>query len=163
DLSPAGSRSDVAQDFSSARSRSDVAQDFSPAVFSIPSGNFGNLTAGVMAKHAGLSIHRFVAATNVNDVVPQYLATGDFRPRPSIHTLANAMDVGNPSNFDRLLWFYGGDLGAIRRDIVGSPHHDDEVCATIRKVDQECGYLLDPHSAIAYLGLKGQEGRGRRH
>jgi threonine synthase len=131
-----------------------VAQGFSPAMISVPSGNFGNLTAGLMAKRAGLPIARFVAATNVNDEVPAYLATGRFEPRPSIHTIANAMDVGNPSNFERMTWLYGGDLDAMRRDIVGSRHDDDEVRATIRRVYEERGYLLDPHSAIAYLGLK---------
>src|SRR5204863_7906338 len=128
--------------------------DFSPAVVSTPSGNFGNLTAGLMAKRSGGNIGRFVAATNVNDVVPEYLATGRFEPRPSVHTVANAMDVGNPSNFDRLLWLYGGDLNAIRSDVMGSRHDDDEVRATIQKVYGERGYLLDPHSAIAYMGLK---------
>ena len=123
-------------------------------VVSTPSGNFGNLTAGLMAKRAGLPIARFVAATNVNDVVPAYLATGRFEPRASIHTIANAMDVGNPSNFERMTWLYGGDVDAMRRDIVGSRHDDDEVRATIRRVYEERGYLLDPHSAIAYLGLK---------
>ena len=131
----------------------------SPAVFSTPSGNFGNLTAGLMAKRSGVNIGRFVAATNANDVVPEYLATGRFEPRPSVHTLANAMDVGNPSNFDRLLWLYGGDLNAIRSDVTGSRHDDDEVRATIQKVYEERGYLLDPHSAIAYMGLVGREGR----
>jgi threonine synthase len=129
-----------------------------PAVFSTPSGNFGNLTAGVMAKRLGLAIERFVAATNANDVVPQYLTTGRFEPRASIHTVANAMDVGNPSNFDRLMWLYGGDLAAIRRDIAGSRHSDDEVRRTIRTVYDDHGYLLDPHSAIAYLGLVGESG-----
>ena len=85
-----------------------------------PSGNFGNLTAGLMAKRAGLPVARFVAATNVNDVVPEYLTTGRFEPRASVHTIANAMDVGNPSNFERMTWLYGGDLDAMRRDIVGS-------------------------------------------
>jgi threonine synthase len=131
------------------------AEDANPAVFSTPSGNFGNLTAGLMAKRAGLGIRQFVAATNVNDVVPEYLVTGRFTPRPSVHTLANAMDVGNPSNFDRLMWLYGGDLDAIRRDVTGSRHDDDEVRATIRRVYEERGYLLDPHSAIAYLGIAG--------
>jgi threonine synthase len=124
------------------------------AVVSTPSGNFGNLTAGLMAKRAGLPIARFVAATNVNDEVPAYLATGRFEPRASIHTIANAMDVGNPSNFERMTWLYGGHVEAMRRDIVGSRHDDDEVRATIRRVYEERGYLLDPHSAIAYLGLK---------
>ena len=121
-------------------------------VVSTPSGNFGNLTAGLMAKRAGLPIARFVAATNVNDVVPAYLATGRFEPRPSQQTLANAMDVGHPSNFERMLWMYGG-LDAMRADIVGSRHADDEVKATIRRVYDAHGYLLDPHSAIGYLGL----------
>jgi threonine synthase len=122
-------------------------------VVSTPSGNFGNLTAGLMAKRAGLPIDRFVAATNVNDVVPGYLASGRFEPRASQQTVANAMDVGNPSNFDRMSWMYEGDVDAMRRDMVGSAHADDEICATIRRVYDERGYLLDPHSAIAYLGL----------
>ena len=109
-----------------------------------------------------MPIARFVAATNVNDVVPAYLDTGRFEPRPSIQTLANAMDVGNPSNFERMMWLYGGDLDAMRRDIAGSRHDDDEVRATIRSVYEERGYLLDPHSAIAYLGLVGREGQEGR-
>jgi threonine synthase len=119
---------------------------------STPSGNFGNLTAGLMAKRAGLPIAHFVAATNANDVVPVYLATGRFEPRPSQQTLSNAMDVGHPSNFDRMLWMYG-NADAMRADIVGSRHQDDEVRATIRRVYDDRGYLLDPHSAIGYLGL----------
>lgn len=139
--------------------RAGVAQDLGPAVFSTPSGNFGNLTAGLMQKRAGLPIERFVAATNVNDIVPAYLETGRFEPRASVHTIANAMDVGNPSNFDRMMWLYDADVAEVRRDIAGSRHADDEVKATIRRVHQERGYLLDPHSAIAYLGIKGQVGR----
>lgn len=129
------------------------------AVFSTPSGNFGNLTAGLMAKRSGIDIGRFVAATNINDVVPEYLTTGRFAPRPSIHTIANAMDVGNPSNFDRMMWLYGGDLDAIRADLVGSCHDEHDVRATIRRVYETHGYLLDPHSAIAYRGLTAQSGR----
>jgi threonine synthase len=128
-------------------------------VFSTPSGNFGNLTAGLMAKRAGLPIARFVAATNANDVVPAYLETGRFEPRASVQTLANAMDVGHPSNFERMSWLYGGDLDAMRQDVAGSRHDDDDVRATIRRVYEERGYLLDPHSAIAYKGLVGQVGR----
>jgi threonine synthase len=112
-----------------------------------------------MAKRAGLPIARFVAATNVNDVVPAYLETGRFEPRPSIATLSNAMDVGHPSNFDRMVWLYGGDLDAMRRDVVGCRFTDDEVRATIKRVHEERGYLLDPHSAIAYMGLVGHMGR----
>jgi threonine synthase len=133
-----------------------VAQAFTPAdiVFSTPSGNFGNLTAGLMAKRAGLPVARFVAATNANDVVPAYLETGRFEPRPSVATLANAMDVGHPSNFERMSWLYGGDLDAMRRDVIGCRFTDDDVRATIKRVYEERGYLLDPHSAIAYMGLR---------
>jgi threonine synthase len=142
--------------------RAGGADALEPAIFSTPSGNFGNLTAGLMQKRAGLPVARFVAATNVNDIVPVYLETGRFEPRPSIHTLANAMDVGNPSNFDRIMWLYDGSVDAVRRDVVGSPHQDDEVKATIRRVYDERGYVLDPHSAIAYLGIIGQVGREGR-
>jgi len=140
----------------------------SDLTFSTPSGNFGNLTAGLMAKRAGLPIARFVAATNANDVVPAYLETGRFEPRPSLATLSNAMDVGHPSNFDRMLWLYGSDLDAMRRDVTGCRFSDDDVRATIKRVYEKRGYLLDPHSAIAYMGLagrdggEGQDGRDRR-
>ena len=127
-------------------------------IFSTPSGNFGNLTAGLFAKRAGLPVARFVAATNANDVVPEYLETGRYEPRASVPTIANAMDVGHPSNFDRMAWLYGGDRDAMRRDITGCRFTDDEVRATIRRVYSERGYLLDPHSAIAYMGLNGQPG-----
>jgi threonine synthase len=138
-----------------------VAPGVSPPeiVFSTPSGNFGNLTAGLMAKRAGLPVARFVAATNANDVVPVYLDTGRFEPRASVTTLANAMDVGHPSNFERMSWLYGGDLGAMRRDIVGSRFSDADVRTTIKRVYEQRGYLLDPHSAIAYQGLVGQVGQ----
>jgi threonine synthase len=129
-----------------------AAQRATPVVCT-PSGNFGNLTAGLMAKRAGLPIARFVAATNVNDVVPEYLESGRFAPRPSVHTIANAMDVGNPSNFERMLWLYGGSVDAMRADIAGTRHADAEVRETIKRVYETRGYLLDPHSAIAYLGL----------
>jgi threonine synthase len=133
-----------------------------PPVVATPSGNFGNLTAGLMAKRLGLPIHRFVAATNVNDVVPEYLATGLFQARASIRTIANAMDVGNPSNFERMLWLYGKEVEAMRRDVVGSRHEDAEVRATIKRVYEEHGYLLDPHGAIGYLGVRGQVGQAGR-
>jgi threonine synthase len=145
-----------------ARNASSAAQG-PEIIFSTPSGNFGNLTAGLMAKRAGLPIARFVAATNANDVVPAYLETGRFEPRPSMATLSNAMDVGHPSNFERMLWLYSSDLDAMRRDIVGCRFTDADVRATIKRVYEERGYLLDPHSAIAYLGLVGhlgQVGRG---
>ena len=134
----------------------------SPPVVSVPSGNFGNLTAGLMAKRLGVPIARFVAATTVNDTVPIYLQTGRYEPRRSTPTLANAMDVGDPSNFDRMLWLYGGRADAMGRDVVGSRHDDESIRTTIRKVFERRRYLLDPHSAIAYMGLHaamGSEGR----
>jgi threonine synthase len=127
-------------------------------VFCTPSGNFGNLTAGLMAKRAGLPIARFVAATNVNDVVPEYLLTGRFQPRASVQTLTNAMDVGHPSNFERMSWLYDHDLDAMRRDVVGARYVDDEVRDAIQRTFETRGYLLDPHSAIAYLGIRGGQG-----
>ncbi|MDR1990156.1 MAG: threonine synthase, partial [Acidobacteriaceae bacterium] len=134
-------------------------------VICTPSGNFGNLTAGLFAKRAGLPITKFIAATNANDVVPEYLDSGQFTPRPSVQTIANAMDVGNPSNFERMLWLYHHDRDAMRGDIVGSRHSEDDVRATIRQVFDERGYLLDPHSAIGYAGLRQylrqSEGAGR--
>ncbi|HZR26854.1 MAG TPA: threonine synthase [Vicinamibacterales bacterium] len=123
-----------------------------------PSGNFGNLTAGLFAKRSGLPIEQFVAATNINDVVPTYLTTGRFTPRPSVHTLANAMDVGHPSNFERMLWLYRDAVDAMRRDVSGCAFTDEDVRLTIRDVFERRGYLLDPHSAIAYRGLNGRPG-----
>ena len=123
-------------------------------VVSVPSGNFGNLTAGIMAQRLGLPVHRFVAATNRNDVVPQYLAGGKFNPRPSISTLSNAMDVGNPSNVDRLFDLFEHDRNAIARVIKGASFSDEETAAAIRDVFHQYGYLLDPHGAVGYLGLK---------
>jgi threonine synthase len=122
-------------------------------VFATPSGNFGNLTAGLFAKRAGLPASHFVAATNVNDIVPAYLATGRYEPRASIATIANAMDVGHPSNFERMRWLYDDDLDAMRRDVEGCRFTDDEIRGAIRRVHAASGYLLDPHSAVAYLGL----------
>ena len=135
-----------------------AAGDVPRPIVCTPSGNFGNLTAGLLARRAGAPIGRFIAATNVNDVVPQYLRNGVFEPRASKHTLANAMDVGNPSNFERMLWLYQGDLDAARKDISGSVHDDVEVKATIKDVYDRTGYLLDPHSAIGYLGIRRTKG-----
>ena len=124
----------------------------SPLLVSTPSGNFGNLTAGLMAKRMGLPADTFVAATNVNDVVPDYLARGIYRPRPSVATLSSAMDVGDPSNWARIQWLYRGSLEEIRRDLMGSAHTDDETEGAIRDLYRRRGYVLDPHSAVAYLG-----------
>jgi threonine synthase len=123
-------------------------------VVSVPSGNFGNLTAGLIAKRIGLPIAQFVAATNVNDAVPEYLESGVYEPRPSIATVANAMDVGAPSNFERVQSLYNSDLMALRQDIVGFAYEDSQVIAEIGRVYREHGYVLDPHSAIAWLALQ---------
>ncbi|MGC1243394.1 MAG: threonine synthase [Chryseosolibacter sp.] len=125
-----------------------------PVVFSVPSGNFGNLTAGLFAKRMGLPVKHFVAATNVNDVVPEYLRSGKMIPKPSRHTLSNAMDVGNPSNFARLVDLYKNDFKAITHDITGYAFTDDETVETMLRVSKEHHYLLDPHGAIGYLGLR---------
>jgi threonine synthase len=122
-------------------------------VVAVPSGNFGNLTAGLIARRIGLAVDRFVAATNVNDAVPVYLRTGCYEPKPSVRTVANAMDVGAPSNFERVQALYGGDLEAVRRDIAGFAYEDARVIAEIGRVHREHGYLLDPHSAIAWLAV----------
>ncbi|MCL1675103.1 threonine synthase [Elizabethkingia meningoseptica] len=122
-------------------------------VFSVPSGNFGNLTAGLMAFKMGLPVERFVAATNMNNVVPQYLETGTYEARPSLATISNAMDVGNPSNFERMKDLFHDDVVQFRNLISGYFFSDEETKATIQKVYQETGYLLDPHGAVAYLGL----------
>jgi len=137
-----------------------IAQSPDARTVSTPSGNFGNLTAGLLAKRAGLPIDCFVAATNVNDVVPVYLDSGRFEPRASVQTLANAMDVGHPSNFERMAWLYGGDVVAMRKDITGARITDEEVRATIRDVYARTGYLLDPHAAIAYAAVKQRNGAG---
>ncbi len=123
-----------------------------PLLFSTPSGNFGNLTAGLMAKALGLG-SRFIAATNVNDVVPEYLRTGIYSPRPSAPTISNAMDVGDPSNFARIRYLYRDDPDRLHADLVGRSYDDAATAAAIREVDSEHGYLMDPHTAVGYLAL----------
>ena len=123
-------------------------------IVSVPSGNFGNLTAGLIAKRIGLPVKHFVAATNVNDVVPGYLRSGVYEPRPSVRTVANAMDVGAPSNFERMRALYDDDIDRMREDVKGAAFTDARVVEEIGKTYRERGYLLDPHGAIAWLGLQ---------
>lgn len=123
-------------------------------VVSVPSGNFGNLCAGLIAKRLGLPVKRFVAANNRNDVFYEYLKTGKYNPRPSVRTLANAMDVGAPSNFARILDLYHHDIEALRADVSGQRYDDGQISAAIRRVDKEDGYLLDPHGACGLMGLE---------
>lgn len=124
-----------------------------PLVVSVPSGNFGNLCAGVIAWKMGAPITSFSAPTTINDTVPRYFASGRVEPRPSVQTLANAMDVGNPSNLERLQWLFGGDLAAMKAVIATSRHTDDEVRTAIRTLYDRYGYVADPHTAIGYLGV----------
>ena len=123
-------------------------------VFCVPSGNFGNLTAGLIAKRMGLPIYQFIAATNVNDIVPSYLLNGIFSPKASVATISNAMDVGNPSNFYRMMDLYDNDLKNISEEIVGISITDEETKQTIKEVFQDHHYTLDPHGAIGYCALK---------
>lgn len=122
-------------------------------VFAVPSGNFGNLTAGLFAMEMGLPVARFLAANNDNDVVYQYLQTGEYLPRPSVETLANAMDVGTPSNFARILDLYGDSYEKISSVIKGYRFSDEEIIGTIQRVFNETGYLLDPHGACGFAAL----------
>ncbi|NTV02626.1 MAG: threonine synthase [Chlorobiaceae bacterium] len=132
--------------------------------FSVPSGNYGNLTAGVLARMMGFPIGHFVAASNANDSVTRYLDNGRFEPKPTVKTMTTAMDVGNPSNFSRLLHFYGHDFRKMGTEITGISVTDDETAATIRSVYEACGYVMDPHTAVGYHALeayrKANEGAG---
>lgn len=116
-------------------------------VFTVPSGNFGNLTAGILAWRWGMPANAFVAATNANDVVPEFLTTGVYRPRASVQTLANAMDVGNPSNFERLRRIFETGSLAITSMLTGSSVSDEEIVATMRRYHEERGIFLCPHTA----------------
>jgi threonine synthase len=124
-----------------------------PIVVSVPSGNFGNLTAGLMAWKMGAPVAHLVAATTVNDTVPRYLASGRYEPLPAVRTLANAMDVGHPSNVERMRWLFHDEVAATRRMVTASVQTDDDVRRTIREVFEKFGYVCDPHTAIAYAGL----------
>ena len=122
-----------------------------PVVFTVPSGNFGNLTAGLLAQKMGLPIYHFIAATNSNDVVPSYLQTGKYSPKPSVRTISNAMDVGNPSNFARMQNLYGSTWNKIKSDISGFSFSDDETRIAIKSVFKQFNYVIDPHGAVGYL------------
>jgi threonine synthase len=122
-------------------------------VISVPSGNFGNLTSGLMAAATGLPVAFFVAATNANKVFPEYLASGTFTPQPSVETLSSAMDVGNPSNLARIRHLFDDDVKTIRKRIRSFSFTDEETRAAIHEVAATTGYVLDPHGAVGYLGL----------
>ncbi|MCQ2206619.1 MAG: threonine synthase [Paludibacteraceae bacterium] len=123
------------------------------AVICVPSGNFGNITAGLFGKRMGLPIARFIAANNRNDIFYQYLLTGEYNPRPSVQTIANAMDVGAPSNFARILDLYKNSHKDICAEISGCTYNDDQIRATIKQVFDTHKYLLDPHGAVGYQAV----------
>ena len=128
--------------------------DNKKVVVCVPSGNFGNITAGLFGKQMGLPVSRFIAANNKNDIFYQYLQTGKYNPRPSVATIANAMDVGDPSNFARVLDLYKESHEAICRDISGTTYTDEQIRETVKTTYQQTGYLLDPHGACGFRALK---------
>ena len=123
-------------------------------VFSVPSGNFGNLTAGLLAKRMGLPIDHFIAATNANKIVPDYLETGIYETKPSVATISNAMDVGAPSNFTRLLALYDNDYNALKTDVSGFHLNDEDDKQVMRDIYNKYKYIADPHGAIGYAAIK---------
>ena len=123
-------------------------------VFSVPSGNFGNICAGIMAQKLGLPIKHFIASTNINDTVPNYLMNGVFEPKASKATISNAMDVGNPSNFIRIRELFNNDLEKLRTTFSSYSFSDDETRESMKNIYSSSGYVADPHGAIGYLGLK---------
>ncbi len=125
-----------------------------PLCLAVPSGNYGNLTAGLIAKRMGLPIDHFLAVSNLNDTVPLYLKNGVFAPKPSVPTISNAMDVGNPSNFARMADLYANELKDMQQHVTGYSFDDKETAKALNEVFQQQGYLMDPHGAVAYLGLK---------
>ena len=125
-----------------------------PIVFSVPSGNYGNLTAGLIANKMGLPIDHFLAASNANKIVPEYLESGVFKPKPSIKTISNAMDVGDPSNFARMIDLFNGKHSAFLAKLTGYSYSDEETRQAVKKLYKEKGYIADPHGAIGYLALR---------
>jgi len=123
-------------------------------VFSVPSGNFGNICAGVMAQQLGLPVHQFVASTNINDVVPNFFKSKEYTPKPSKQTISNAMDVGNPSNFIRIQEIFGNDFEQLSKHISSYAFDDDSTREVMKKIYNTTGYVADPHGAVGYLGLK---------
>jgi threonine synthase len=123
-------------------------------VFSVPSGNFGNICAGIMAQKLGLPIKHFIASTNINDTVPNYLVDGIYKPKPSKATISNAMDVGNPSNFIRIQQLFNNDLEALKKSFSSYSFTDDETRETMKEIYDSSGYVAEPHGAVGYLGLK---------
>lgn len=123
-------------------------------VFSVPSGNFGNICAGIVANRLGLPVHHFVAGTNVNDTVPRYLQTQQYNPNPSKQTISNAMDVGNPSNFIRIQSLYENNFDALKQQFSSYAFDDDQTQVALKALYNDHNYVADPHGAVGYLGLQ---------
>jgi len=123
-------------------------------VFSVPSGNYGNICAGMLAKKLGLPIHQFIAATNANDIIPEYLNTEEYHPKPSVQTISNAMDVGDPSNFIRIQQLYDNKFSALKKDLHSYSYTDYQTREAMLHLYNNCNYVADPHGAVGYLGIK---------
>lgn len=123
-------------------------------VFSIPSGNFGNICAGMVAQKLGMPVKHFIAATNVNDTVPQFMLTKEYSPKPSTATISNAMDVGDPSNFIRIRHLYNDDFELLEKNLSSYAFDDAATKETMAQLHEQSGYIADPHGAVGYLGLK---------
>ena len=122
--------------------------------FSVPSGNYGNICAGMLAKKLGLPIHQFIAATNANDIIPQFLKTGEYHAKPSVQTISNAMDVGDPSNFVRIQKIYNNEFKALKKDLYSYSFTDYQTREAMLYLHEKCNYVADPHGAVGYLGAK---------
>jgi threonine synthase len=131
-----------------------VKEDNKDVVITVPSGNLGNITAGLLAKKTGLPVKHFIASSNSNNIIPEFLKTGVYSPKPSIATIANAMDVGDPNNFPRLIELYNNNYNDIKSDISGYSYSDNEIRQIIRKCYANTSYLLDPHGATGYAATK---------
>ena len=124
-----------------------------PPIISVPSGNFGNLASGILAHISGLPVKKFIAACNANDVVPRFMETADYQPRPSVATLSNAMDVGDPSNFVRILEIFNNKFVDLKEKLESKSISDETTAATMRSVFEKHGYILDPHGAVGFRAL----------
>ncbi|HUX92727.1 MAG TPA: threonine synthase [Ignavibacteriaceae bacterium] len=144
----------IPQSFYYFKAFAEVKNENRDLIFSVPSGNLGNLTAGLIAKEMGLPVYKFIAASNANDVFPKFLETSYFEPKPSIKTFSNAMDVGNPSNFARIIALYNGDYSKIKNNIYGASFSDTETVSAIKEMYSKYHYTIDPHGAVGYLAIK---------
>ncbi|MDC3194801.1 threonine synthase [Flavobacteriaceae bacterium] len=131
-----------------------ISNQYKDVIFSVPSGNFGNICAGLLAQKLGLPIKHFVASTNINDTVPQYLINGNYDPKPSKPTISNAMDVGNPSNFIRIQELFDNNLSRLKKSFSSYSFSDNETKIMMKSIHDKFNYISEPHGAIGYLGLK---------